>query len=95
MKRSKSKPTTKRLTKEQRAEEVRAYVALCFSALSDTCESWREVAELTGLHLSTIYRLGMGNASLATHIGTLQALGYAAGFEIVLTETDVNFRLVG
>lgn len=81
-----------RMTKFKRLQEIKAFTALCFAMLSDY--SLAEVSEKTGLCYGTVHRLWSGDYTLRTTIGSLQALAYASGMHLELTESDVTITLV-
>ena len=69
-----------RMTPKQRLTQLSQTLAVCFELLKDYDN--KEVANYTGLHPKTIWRLRNGYYSLAIHFGTVQALGLAAGLLI-------------
>jgi hypothetical protein len=52
------------------------------------------MANRTGLHYTTIWRIQRGLFSLATHFGTVQAIGFAAGFQLVFEKSGVRMAVV-
>jgi hypothetical protein len=78
------------MTIDQRRRELLAFVNLCAVALGDVWGNAAEMARLTGLHVSTCYRLQGRLVSLATHFGTIQALGHAAGLRLVMEKTGAR-----
>lgn len=80
------------MTVKERVEEIQAFCQLCFSTMDE--EDVKEICNTTGLCVSTIYRLQRGEVSLATHIGTIQAIGWAAGLKLELTETEARVMLM-
>lgn len=83
----------RRMTKKERFTELRAFVGLCFGMMEHL--TWDEVAELSGLSRSTIRRLDLyGPSSLATHFGTVQALGIAAGLKLEMNPYSSRVSLV-
>lgn len=90
---TKAKPTakTKRLSKAERLKELKHAIQLCFVQMDTTLA---EVATKTGLHPSTVYRLWTGDYTLAIRFGTAQAMAYAAGLKLELTDSDVLISLV-
>lgn len=86
---------SQRLTVGQRYKELTSFVDLCFANFEpvDHNLDYKEIANATGLSLATIYRLAYHQFSLAVHFGTIQALGYAAGLRLELTESNVKSRL--
>lgn len=88
----KRKPTPVRMTKRERLGQLKAYLNICFGLLSDYKSS--EVADLTGLSVSTINRVSQGDVSLAIRWGTVEAIGLAAGLKLQMTEYSAKLRLV-
>ena len=86
----------KRLTKKQRLSELQGLVELCFGMLVEQTHSdSKEICNLTGLSMSTINRLSIGNFTLAVRYGTIQALAGAAGLHVELTsDNSVHVSLV-
>lgn len=80
------------LSRKQRLEELRAFVALCLASLEDY--DLKEVSNMTHLSLATIYRLHSGQVSLCTHYGTLQALGYAAKLRLTWDDMEIRIALI-
>jgi hypothetical protein len=90
--RRKPKPTVKKLTEKELLQDLRDTLSLAFS-LIDT-EDMKEISNLTGLHLSTIYKLKNGEYTLRIQVRTkLRVLG-AAGLKAVTTEYGTQVRLV-
>ncbi len=87
-----TKARTRSLTKAKRLEEVKYFVVLCFMSLEEY--DFKEVSNLTGLCLATIYRLSHGDFTLAVQYGTIQALGYAARLQLTHEENSVKVSLV-
>lgn len=84
----------RRLTERARLEEIQTAVALCFAtAEEDGKVDYRDIANRSRLSLATIYRLRDGNFTLNMRIRTLQALGYATGFRLDLTDNGVGMYL--
>jgi len=80
------------ITERGRLAEVRTCVQLCLDAMgTDHCG---DIARRTGLCYTTIRNMFLGKVSLDTHIGTIQALGYAAGLRIEMGETKIRLSLV-
>lgn len=79
------------LTVKEQTVEIRAFVNLCLSVLD--AESVLDIADATGLSVSTVYRLIAGKVSPCIHIGTIQRLGNAAGFRLELTKTTARMRV--
>lgn len=76
----KAKAPPRPMSQKERLEEFYHYVDLCFAALDEP--DLKEVANLTKLHPSTLWRLATHNFTLAVHAGTIQALGLAAGLNL-------------
>ena len=72
----KDKPK-KKMSKKARLEELKSFTSLCFIMLSQ--DTLVEIAEKSGLSVTTIHRLWWGRYTLAVQFGTIQSLGYAAG----------------
>ncbi len=81
-----------RMSKSQRLKELLVFVQLCFQSLDEP--DFKEIANKSGLSLSTIHRLANGEATLCTRFGTVQALGYASGLAFELTDFGAAVRLV-
>jgi len=81
------------ITERGRLAEIRTCVQLCLDAIGE--ESAAEIARRTDLSVTTVYRLIAGDVSLATHVGTIQQLGYAAGLRIEMTPTKILMSLAG
>mgnify|MGYP000913914998 CR=1 FL=1 len=79
-----------RSSKIQRLKEIRAFIQLCFHVI-DEPDPYK-LAQMTGLCVSTIYRLARGEATLCTHIGTVQALGKVAGLWLSVEGDRVRIR---
>ena len=79
-----------RASKVQLLKEIRAFVQLCFHVIDEP--DLHKVAEATGLSHSTIRRLALGEASLCTHVGTVQALGKVAGLWLSVEGDRVRIR---
>ena len=73
---------TRKFTDRQ-TREIQLFVSVCFHAMKE--ENVKVIAKRTGLCVTTIYRLQKGLVSRATHIGTIQDLGKAAGLRLVFT----------
>jgi hypothetical protein len=80
------------MSEKRMVAEIRAFVNICFTTLG--MQRVATIAKLSGLSVSTVYRLGEGRVSLCTHIGTVQKLGRAAGFHLELTPNAMQMRLV-
>lgn len=80
------------MSKSKIAEEVQAFVGLCLGCLEHLTHT--EVAERSGISLSTIYRLAKGGASDCTRIGTIARLGDAAGLRLELTPSRARVKVV-
>jgi hypothetical protein len=65
---------------------------MCFVLMEGT--SFHDIADMTGLHVSTIFRLARGPISLRMHFGTVQALGYAAGVRLEAKNHGLAIHLV-
>lgn len=91
VKQPKAQQRRKTLSKAERLKELKHAIQLCFVQMD--C-SLAQVAEKTGLGISTIYRLWEGNYTLAIRFGTAQAMAYAAGLKLELTDSDVLISLV-
>lgn len=72
-----SKPRSKRRSDANRLENLLIFIQFCFHIIEET--DMKEVCNMTGLSLTTIYRLAQGRATLATHYGTVLKLANAAG----------------
>lgn len=80
-----------KMSLRERTSQLRSYVDLCFGLLSD--RSTAEIAELSGLCASTVYRLSKGEGTLLCRYGTIQAIGLAAGLQITFTENNTQLKL--
>jgi hypothetical protein len=80
------------MSRKRRLEELKTFVRICLAMFDDA--SYRQIAEKTGLCLTTIYRLGNGDFTLAVHYGTIQSLSYAAGLRLESTKTNIRVYLV-
>jgi hypothetical protein len=76
---------------KDKMRELTAFVGLCFGLLED--KHWsdererldlKEIANVTGLSLATLYRLIHEDYTPAVHAGTLQTLARAAGLPSAL-----------
>ena len=81
----------KQMSQEKRLQELQNFINPCFAMMEDL--SFKQVAEKSGLSETTIRRLYAGEASLATHFGTVQALGMAAGLQLEMTERKAKLKL--
>ena len=90
-KRKPPRAKVKGLTRAARLKDLNAFLGICFGLLD---EDLREVANLTRLHPSTIYRLRGGDATLGCRFGTIDAIGRAAGLAMTWTETGITVRLI-
>ncbi len=79
-------------SKRARTKEIQHFVGLCLMSLEK--RSVRELAHRTGLGQETIRRLRKGKASLHTHVGTVQAVGLAAGLELKWTKDSSYVKLL-
>jgi hypothetical protein len=82
---------TKRLTKAERLREIKGFVNLCFGMLEDL--SYAQVALKSGLCEGTVRRLASNDFTLRVTVGSIQALGYAAGLRLELTKYKSRVRL--
>lgn len=73
-----------KMSAEKRLQEMCNFVNLCFAMFDDMTPA--QIAEKTGLSVNTIYRLHSNEITLATHFGTIQAMGLAAGLRLEMTE---------
>lgn len=87
---------SQRLTAGQRYKELTYFVDLCFASFEPVGKrlDYKEIANATGLSLRTIRRLVHHDFTLAVRYGTIQALGYAAGLRLELTESKARVVLV-
>ena len=76
------------LSEQQRLSELQAFVKLCFMCLEEY--DYKEVCNLSGLSLATIYRLDRGEFGLCCRFGTIQAIGLAAGLRFSLEDNRVS-----
>lgn len=83
----------RRLSKKERFNEIKAYVSLCFTVLTEDY-NFEQIAEKTGLCLATVYRLWRGDYSLNMRVNTLQVLGYAAGLKLEMVGTNYTVTLL-
>jgi hypothetical protein len=81
----------RRVSKKMRLEDLRLLVDACFTRLD---EDMKEVANQTGLCLSTLYRLQSDRLTLHIEVGTLDALIRAAGLSMTTTDSEVRVILV-
>jgi hypothetical protein len=77
-----------RMTSKRRLDELKSFIALCFAVMEEP--DLKEIANKSGLSLSTVRRLSYGQLTLKTHFGTVQAMGYAAGLRLELTPTKAR-----
>lgn len=90
------KLVARRLTKKNRLEELRAFLQICFTVLNEDTEGdMKEISNLTGLSVTTIWRLQTDRFTLCVRFGTVQAIGAAAGFKLDWTEYGARMRPVG
>lgn len=80
------------ISMSDRIKEVYAFVDLCFASLDEP--DLKEIANQTRLSVSTLYRLRSHEFTLCTRIGTIQSLGYAAGFRMEWHGTHPRISLV-
>lgn len=86
-------PTSRKMTKRERDEQVKGFISLCFAILTEE-HDFKGIAEKTGLAYSTICYLFRGRVSRRTQFGTVQAMGLASGLRLVLTEEKSRIELV-
>lgn len=87
--------TAKLMTPKVRLEELQAFIALCFHCLEQGgATDYHKMAELTGLHYSTLYRLHHGEATLAMRFNTIQVLGIAAGLRLEMRKDSARLLLI-
>lgn len=86
------KTQVKGLTRGQRLAELKTFVQLCFNVIDEP--DFKELANRTGLCVSTIERLARGEATLLTRFGTVQAIGYAAGLRLEWEKSKVRICLI-
>lgn len=79
------------MSQKQRLEQLKAYVRICFALIAE--EDPKEVANKTGLSLSTIHRLASEDFSLDIRFRTYQSLGLAAGVEITIKPHSITMNL--
>lgn len=87
-------PVPVRMTKKRRLQELKAFVNICFSLIEEETQDFKEIANRTGLSVSTLYRLAVEDYTLAVRFGTVQAIGLAAGLSLRSTETGYAVALV-
>lgn len=87
---SKGKRHQIRVSKVQVLKEVRMFIQLCFQIIDEP--DMNKIATMAGLSVSTINRLARGEASLCTHIGTVQSLGKVAGLGLSVEGNRVRIR---
>jgi hypothetical protein len=73
-----------------REHELRAFVSWCFVEFATRKMSVRAIAEASRLCTTTIYRLKDGRATLASHFGTIQAIGDVAGVKLLVSKRSVK-----
>lgn len=83
---------TVKITDEMRLDELSNTICICFAMLTEY--DFKEIANLTGLCLSTIQRLYNGQYSLMIRWNTVDCLATAAGIRISRTKTGLKLRLV-
>ncbi len=91
VKASKAKNRPRQVSAKMRLEDLRLLVDACFSRLD---QDMKEVANQTGLCLSTLYRLQSDRLTLHIEVGTLDRLIRAAGLSMTTTDSEVRVRLV-
>lgn len=78
----------------RRLKDVYALIDICLSiALEKAKGDYKEVANRTNLHLSTLYRLASHNFTLGIHVRTLVSLAEAAGFKVELSEAAIHLKV--
>lgn len=94
-KRSTTKRTNvKAMTSAARLKELQTFIRLCFVFFEDMKHDDKEIANLSGLSQSTVWRMRAGMASLHTKFGTIQALGIAAGLQLTADNYKMRVALV-
>lgn len=79
-------------TSAMRLEDLRTIVDACFARLD---QDMKEVANDTGLCVSTLYRLNSDKLTLHVEFGTIQRLCLAAGVSLTIDEDQaIHVRLV-
>lgn len=80
-----------RLTEKQKFDELRHFIALCFLSLEGYDD--KEIANFTGKHWHTIYRLRSGRYTLDLRYRTVEAIGAAAGLKLRIGDKGVEVEL--
>lgn len=96
------KTATKRKTRvvaytdNMRLEQMQEFVAQAIICINDDCNGdTKEMANVTGLSRSTIYRYYYKeNVSLRIQAGTLQQLAAASGLQMALVSATKQYRIV-
>ncbi len=73
-------------------QEVQDIVDLCFERYADTC--LREVSNMTGLSLGTLYKYKNHDVGIGVRFSTVQALAVAAGLRVVSVKRGVRLYVV-
>jgi transcriptional regulator with XRE-family HTH domain len=89
--RKRRKVKIRKLTKAERLRELTALVNLCLTMHERT--SYKAIAEISGLSMSTISNLAHGRFTLAVRFGTIQALAASVGLRVMMDEYKVRVRL--
>lgn len=69
-------------------QEVQDIVDLCFERYGDTC--LREISNMTGLSLGTLYKYRRHNVGVGIRFSTIQAMAVAAGLRVVSVRRGVK-----
>lgn len=80
-----------RMTPQRRLRELQLIVDLAFTRLEDDL---KEVSNRCGLCVGTLKRLKSQKLSLHVEVGTIQAVSYAAGFNVQLSELGYQVRSI-
>jgi len=82
------------MTERQQLIEFRSFVSLCFHEFDHRGLSTREIAGASGKCASTVRRLRHHDRiTLATHFGTVQALGDAAGMRLSMSDKSAKLQV--
>lgn len=81
-----------KLTDDDRLAQLSNIIVTSFDLL--TSYDFKEISNLTGLSLSTIHRLYVGNYSLKMQWNTVNVLAAAAGLKLVTVKSRIQLRLV-
>jgi len=79
-----------KVSSSTRLEQMHAFADLCFVCLEENDP--KELANLTGLSVTTLWRLRTHQSTLATHFRTMQSLGAAAGLSLDIATLRVTVR---